>query len=215
MVCALHYCLVGQSRLPSMARMPFVVNKDCLKVFWSSSIVSQSARRLFDQIFEVCHCLFGSQVGNNICYGYLAPFAKELSPSALGSKYVNLLRRMYKVIWTLTLNVSYSSWFPHIPCSLTKMPALVQFRLPDPLARWPWPRALNPHYAEVKSESEAWLRGFEALDIKSQRAFDRCNLGKYIFENPSIVNITSMTLSPPRWPCLSTYRQVSVPPKLS
>ena len=61
------------------------------------------------------------------------------------------------------------------------MPALTQFRLPDPLAHWPWPRTLNPHYAEVKLECDAWLRGFEALDAKSQRSFDRCNFGKYTY----------------------------------
>ncbi|KAF8486350.1 terpenoid synthase [Russula ochroleuca] len=55
------------------------------------------------------------------------------------------------------------------------MPALTQFRLPDPLAHWPWSRTLNPHYTEVKPESEAWLHGFEALNTKSQRSFDRCN----------------------------------------
>jgi hypothetical protein len=61
------------------------------------------------------------------------------------------------------------------------MPALTQFRLPDPLVHWPWPRTLNPHYAEVKLESDAWLRSFEVLDAKSQRSFDRCNFGKYIY----------------------------------
>jgi len=61
------------------------------------------------------------------------------------------------------------------------MTALTQFRLPDPLAQWPWPRKLNPHYAEVKPVSEAWLRSFETLDDKSQRSFDRCNFGKYLF----------------------------------
>ncbi|KAI9438411.1 terpenoid synthase [Russula earlei] len=55
------------------------------------------------------------------------------------------------------------------------MPAQTKFRLPDPLAQWRWPRALNPHYEEVKPESEAWLHGFETLDVKSQRSFDRCN----------------------------------------
>jgi hypothetical protein len=60
------------------------------------------------------------------------------------------------------------------------MPAFTQFRLPDPLAQWPWPRQLNPYYAEVRPKSEAWLRSFEILDVKSQRSFDRCNFGKYL-----------------------------------
>ena len=70
------------------------------------------------------------------------------------------------------------------------MPAQTQYRLPDPLSNWPWLRTLNPHYAEVKPESEAWLRGFEALDAKSQRSFERCNFGKYtyIISDRSIVD---------------------------
>jgi len=52
---------------------------------------------------------------------------------------------------------------------------MFQFRLPDPLARWAWPRELNLHYKEVKPESETWLHGFGALDTKSQRSFDKCN----------------------------------------
>jgi len=50
--------------------------------------------------------------------------------------------------------------------------------LPDPLAQWPWPRTLNPHFAEVKPQSDAWVRGFEAIDSKSQKAFDSCNFGE-------------------------------------
>jgi len=34
---------------------------------------------------------------------------------------------------------------------------------------------LNPYYADVKPESDTWVRGFEAIDAKSQRAFDLCN----------------------------------------
>ncbi|KAI0306221.1 terpenoid synthase [Multifurca ochricompacta] len=55
------------------------------------------------------------------------------------------------------------------------MSALPQLYLPDPLAQWPWLRELNPHYAEIKPESDAWLHGFESLDAKSQNSFDRCN----------------------------------------
>ena len=57
----------------------------------------------------------------------------------------------------------------------------LQYRLPDPLAQWPWPRTLNKHYAEVKPESDAWLRGFHALDTKSQRSFDLCNFCELLF----------------------------------
>ncbi|KAH9990438.1 terpenoid synthase [Russula vinacea] len=55
------------------------------------------------------------------------------------------------------------------------MSGLPQYHLPDPLAQWPWQRKLSEHFAEVKPESDAWLRGFQALDAKSQRSFDLCN----------------------------------------
>ncbi|KAI9462678.1 terpenoid synthase [Russula earlei] len=55
------------------------------------------------------------------------------------------------------------------------MSSLPQIYLPDPLAQWPWPRKLNAHYAEVKPESDEWLKSFQALDPKSQKSFDRCN----------------------------------------
>jgi len=47
--------------------------------------------------------------------------------------------------------------------------------LPDPLVQWPWQKTLNPYYAEVKLESDSWVHGFEAIDSRSQRAFDLCN----------------------------------------
>ena len=58
------------------------------------------------------------------------------------------------------------------PTTLLNVP---QFSLSDPLAKWPRPRKLNQHYAEVKPESENWIHSFEALDSKSQRPFDLCN----------------------------------------
>jgi hypothetical protein len=76
--------------------------------------------------------------------------------------------------------------FHRNPSLSNQMPAVTQFRLPDPLVHWPWPRTLNPHFAEVKLESDAWLRSFEALDAKSQSSFDRCNFGKYTYSLISV-----------------------------
>ncbi|KAI0056125.1 terpenoid synthase [Artomyces pyxidatus] len=50
-----------------------------------------------------------------------------------------------------------------------------QFRLPDILAGWPWPRVINPYHDEVKAECEKWFRSFNALGPKSQDTFDRCD----------------------------------------
>jgi hypothetical protein len=70
-------------------------------------------------------------------------------------------------------------YFPLVTLlSLITMSNLPQFSLPDPLAQWPWPRKLNQHYVEVKPESDKWIHGFEALDVKSQRSFDLCNFCK-------------------------------------
>jgi len=60
------------------------------------------------------------------------------------------------------------------------MLTLSQFCLPDPVSRWPWPRMLNRYYQEAKSESDNWLRGFEALDPKSQRSFDFCDFREHL-----------------------------------
>ncbi|KAI0052312.1 terpenoid synthase [Auriscalpium vulgare] len=57
------------------------------------------------------------------------------------------------------------------------MSTQIQFRLPDPveICHWPWPRMLNPHYAEVKAECVAWIHSFNAMSPKAQKAFDKCD----------------------------------------
>jgi len=43
---------------------------------------------------------------------------------------------------------------------------------------------LSDYYTEVKPESDEWLKGFQALDAKSQRSFDLCNfplLGSLVY----------------------------------
>ncbi|KAI0661795.1 terpenoid synthase [Cubamyces menziesii] len=50
-------------------------------------------------------------------------------------------------------------------------------RLPDTMARWPFPRRVNPFYPDVAEESASWLRSFNAFTPAAQRAFDRCDIG--------------------------------------
>ncbi|KAJ3563357.1 hypothetical protein NP233_g8992 [Leucocoprinus birnbaumii] len=50
--------------------------------------------------------------------------------------------------------------------------------IPEYMANWPWPRAINPHYEEVSAASDAWFRGFNAFTPKSQLAFDKCDFGR-------------------------------------
>jgi len=57
--------------------------------------------------------------------------------------------------------------------------------LPDTMANWPWPRAINPHVEEVKAEVDASYRDFKALSPASQEAFDKCDFGSIYVTSPS------------------------------
>lgn len=50
--------------------------------------------------------------------------------------------------------------------------------LPETMANWPWPRAINPHYEQIKAESNAWFYSFKAFTPKSLYAFDKCDFGQ-------------------------------------
>ena len=47
--------------------------------------------------------------------------------------------------------------------------------LPNVLARWPWSRRMNPNFAVVKKEADAWITNFQAFSPKAQDAFNRCD----------------------------------------
>ncbi|KAG2040513.1 isoprenoid synthase domain-containing protein [Suillus americanus] len=47
--------------------------------------------------------------------------------------------------------------------------------LPDTMLNWPWPRAINTHFEDVKAEVGASFRDFKALSPESQEAFDKCD----------------------------------------
>ncbi|KAF8514328.1 terpenoid synthase [Hysterangium stoloniferum] len=50
------------------------------------------------------------------------------------------------------------------------------FRLPRTLNdEWPWQREVNPHYEEVKIETEAWFQTFGPFGTKIEKAFYRAN----------------------------------------
>ena len=52
---------------------------------------------------------------------------------------------------------------------------LVKIFIPNLVARWPWPRRINPHYDAVKNESASWIAGFGAFSPEEQRAIDFCD----------------------------------------
>ena len=49
------------------------------------------------------------------------------------------------------------------------------YYLPDVVRNWPWPRNLNPFYADCKAESDAWCESFGAFSPKGQIAFNSFN----------------------------------------
>ena len=51
--------------------------------------------------------------------------------------------------------------------------------LPDTLASWPWPRSIHPRGEDIVAESAGWFRAFRAFSERSQRAFDKCNVGEH------------------------------------
>ncbi|PPQ98466.1 hypothetical protein CVT26_013867 [Gymnopilus dilepis] len=60
------------------------------------------------------------------------------------------------------------------------MPSVEQkmLYLPETMADWPWPRAINPYYKEVSAQSDAWFHSFKAFSARSQKAFDKCDFGR-------------------------------------
>ncbi|KAK1834411.1 terpenoid synthase [Podospora conica] len=63
------------------------------------------------------------------------------------------------------------------PLSLWRRPATQWIRIPDNLAAWPWPRAVNPHMEECSAASDAWLQQFNVFSPRAQAAFNRCQFG--------------------------------------
>ncbi|EIW77082.1 terpenoid synthase [Coniophora puteana RWD-64-598 SS2] len=54
----------------------------------------------------------------------------------------------------------------------------MSYLIPETLLQWPWSRQQNVHDAEVGPESTLWIQSFNALDAKSQRAFDLCDFNE-------------------------------------
>nr|8H72_A Chain A, Delta(6)-protoilludene synthase K435DRAFT_659367 [Dendrothele bispora CBS 962.96]8H72_B Chain B, Delta(6)-protoilludene synthase K435DRAFT_659367 [Dendrothele bispora CBS 962.96] len=62
-----------------------------------------------------------------------------------------------------------------IPTSTEQSSAPTRFFIPDTLANWPWPRALNPAYEQCKADSAAWCEKYKAFSPKAQKAFNLCD----------------------------------------
>ncbi|KAH7928453.1 terpenoid synthase [Leucogyrophana mollusca] len=69
------------------------------------------------------------------------------------------------------------------------------FYMPDTVVDWPWPRIINPHFEEVKLESEAWLRSLKAFTPESQKAFDKgdfCLFSALVYPHASKEHLRSI-----------------------
>ena len=67
--------------------------------------------------------------------------------------------------------------------------------LPDTMANWPWPREFNPHYEEVKAESDAWFESFKAFIPRSQLAFSKGEFGRQLLSMFDGLFLTSVLIA--------------------
>ena len=61
--------------------------------------------------------------------------------------------------------------------------------IPNIFAQWPWPRQINPHYAVVKKEADAWITSFQVFSPKAQDAYNRCDCSRSLSSNPVCIQI--------------------------
>ncbi|KAG6374634.1 isoprenoid synthase domain-containing protein [Boletus reticuloceps] len=62
--------------------------------------------------------------------------------------------------------------------SVNKSETPTRIFIPNVFARWPWPRRINPNYAVVKEEADAWMTSFKAFSPKAQDVYNRCDSSK-------------------------------------
>jgi hypothetical protein len=54
-----------------------------------------------------------------------------------------------------------------------------QYFIPDLLVTWPWQRVLNPALAEVKDDSNAWVKSLALFEQSQLRKFNACDFSMY------------------------------------
>ena len=67
--------------------------------------------------------------------------------------------------------------------------------LPKTMEDWPWKRAINPFYEEVKAQSNDWLYTFNPFNERSQLAFDKCDFGKHLNQPFLVVTCANFYLA--------------------
>lgn len=66
--------------------------------------------------------------------------------------------------------------------------------IPNVLAKWPWPSQINPNYATVKKEADAWMASSQAFSPKAQDAYERCNSSMCFLAYPASMLISRIGL---------------------
>ena len=56
-----------------------------------------------------------------------------------------------------------------------------QYFIPDLLISWPWQRILNPALAEVKDDSNAWVKSLALFEQAQLRKFNACDFSMWYF----------------------------------
>ena len=56
-----------------------------------------------------------------------------------------------------------------------------QYFIPDLLVTWPWQRILNPALAEVKDDSNAWVKSLGLFEQAQLRKFNACDFSTLIY----------------------------------
>ena len=54
-----------------------------------------------------------------------------------------------------------------------------QYTIPDLLVTWPWQRILNPALAEVKDDSNAWVKSHTLFDEAQLQKFNACDFSTW------------------------------------
>ncbi|KAF8151498.1 terpenoid synthase [Crassisporium funariophilum] len=80
---------------------------------------------------------------------------------------------------------------------------VLQFTLPDLLAKFPWPRNLSEHYCEAKTESSEWTESFSPFDEEGLKGYNLCdfNLLAALSYSPREKGLCSLCNDIPRRQC--------------
>ena len=78
-----------------------------------------------------------------------------------------------------------SLWPFAVPSPIVSKP-VINYRLPDILAKFPWPRKLSEFYKEAKAESSAWTESFHLFDDEGLHGFNLCDFSSLLHAHKKI-----------------------------